>query len=545
MKKNTLLLLAVSLITLIGGFLRFYKITQNPPSLTGDEISLGYAAYSVLKTAHDEHGKFLPLTFESIGDYKNPVPAYLMVPTIKIFGLDEFAVKFPDAFFGTLSIPLFFIFLVDIFKKKKIALVGSLFLAISIWHIFYSRISYGTLTAGFFVFLGVWFFIKMLRGRIVWAFLSALFLSLTMYTAPAPRLFVPIFVLGALIVSLPRIKKNIRPAAVFIGSCAVLGLPMLYTTLFQGSGARLSAVFISHDIEFIRYILLKYFDSPADIPLLFFFWIKRYLSYFDPGFLFFNGLDATVPVPIGLGVLYVFEIPLLIAGIIGFIKYKIQHKELFVVWIFAGLLPDSITNNLKHTGRLIHIFPIIYMLTSIGAIELYSIFKRIKKPFIRISVLIASGIFIILVLTHAFLVYTVDFPRDKGEYYDEGLKEVALYVGRHQDSYKEIVIDPRHGVSAQDMVSNPFLYILFYLKYDPKTYQTEPKVLSTNPENPYYHFNKYTFRHINWQEDRLKKGVLFIGSPWSFPKEGLPNAELLHVVYLTGGDPAYYMVTPK
>jgi 4-amino-4-deoxy-L-arabinose transferase-like glycosyltransferase len=542
---NLKLIAIIFFITLIGGFLRFYKITQNPPSLTGDEISFGYSAYSVLKTGYDEHGKFLPLTFESIGDYKNPLPVYLMIPSIKFFGLTDFAIRFPNALIGTLSIPIFFFFLLDIFKKKNIAILGSFFLAISSWHIFYSRFAYEAIIASLFILLGTWFYIKMLNGKVFWAVLSAFFFTLTMYTAFAPRLFVPIFVFALLVISFPKIKTNWKIITVFVITCIVLGLPLIYTTLFQGAGTRFRMVFLSNDIEFSRYILLKYFNSVSDIPMLLFFWIKRYLGYLDPGFIFFNGLEATNSNPIGLGIYYVFEIPFFIAGIISLIKNKVPYKSIFVFWILVGILPDSLTNNQKHTGRLLHLFPILIIITSLGVIELYGSFIKIKNKYLKYGVASVFGIVAVTVLIHAFLIYTADFPRDKGESFDEGWREVAYYIGDHQNNYDEIVIDPRRGIAAPDMVSNPFLYVLFYMRYDPKTYQTETKIMEQPGGGPYYKFGKYTFRHINWQIDREKRGILFVGSLWSFPQEGLKEGELLHKIYLSNGFPAFYIVAPK
>lgn len=544
-KKTLLLIITISLITLLGGFLRFYKITVNPPSLTGDEISFGYSAYSVLKTGRDEYGKFLPLVFKSVGDYKNPLPAYLMIPSIKLFGLTDFAVRFPNALIGTISIPVFFIFLLDIFKKKKVAVLGSLMLSVSAWHIFYSRFAYETLTASLFVLLGIWFFIKMLDGKLIWAFLSAFFFTLTMYTAFAPRLFIPIFLVCALIINLPKLKKDWRKAGVFISTCLILGLPMLYITLFQGAGTRLQMVLISNDIEFSRYVLLKYFNSIGDLPLLFFFWAKRYLSYFDPSFIFFNGLDATIPSSIGLGMLYVFEIPFFIAGIVAFIKNKIPHKSLFVIWGLAGILPDSLTNNLKHTGRLLHLFPVLILLSALGAIELYNLFTKIGKTYLKMIVASVSSLIVLAVLIHAFLIVSTDFPRDKGESFDEGWREAVQYVKANQDKYKEIVFDPARGVSAPNMISNPFLYVLFYMKYDPHIYQTEEKVTSMPSYESYYKFGKYVFRHIDWQQDKSEIGVLFVGSPWSLPEKDLEPGELIKKIYLTSGDAAFFIVSPK
>src|SRR3989344_5188900 len=103
--KNRVLIL----IILLAAFLRFYNLSKTPPSLYWDEASLGYNAYSILKTARDEHGQFLPITnFAAFGDYKPPGYIYLTVPSIAIFGVNEFAIRFPSAFFGTLTVLLAF-----------------------------------------------------------------------------------------------------------------------------------------------------------------------------------------------------------------------------------------------------------------------------------------------------------------------------------------------------------------------------------------------------------------------------------------------------
>ena len=103
---KSILLVAV---ILLAGFLRFYQISSNPPGLYWDEVANGYDAYSILKTAHDHHGRFLPLFFESFGDWKLPGYIYLSIPSILTFGLNEFAVRFPSALFGTLTVPILFL----------------------------------------------------------------------------------------------------------------------------------------------------------------------------------------------------------------------------------------------------------------------------------------------------------------------------------------------------------------------------------------------------------------------------------------------------
>src|SRR5207253_1198042 len=129
MKKYILICLLI--VTLLGGFLRFYQLGKLPKSLNVDEVSIGYNAYSILKTGKDEYGKPFPLTFKSLGDYKPPFYIYLVAPSIAIFGLNEFAVRFPSAFFGTLTIPALFLLIQFLTKNKFLAFLGAFLLTIS------------------------------------------------------------------------------------------------------------------------------------------------------------------------------------------------------------------------------------------------------------------------------------------------------------------------------------------------------------------------------------------------------------------------------
>ncbi|MCJ7740040.1 hypothetical protein MUP32_01830, partial [Candidatus Microgenomates bacterium] len=65
--KNKILLMAIFLLAFI---LRFWQLGSVPQSLDWDEASLGYNAYSIMKTGRDEYGSFLPLSIRSFGDYK-------------------------------------------------------------------------------------------------------------------------------------------------------------------------------------------------------------------------------------------------------------------------------------------------------------------------------------------------------------------------------------------------------------------------------------------------------------------------------------------
>jgi len=540
--SKTKILIIILAITLLGGLLRFYKNWQNPVSLTVDEVSFGYNAYSVLKTGRDEYGKFLPLSFKSVGDYKNPFPLYSMVPSIAVFGLNEFSVRFPTALISTLSIPLFFLLFKKLTKKTNITLFATFLLAISPWHIYFSRYLSELMMAGVFIGAGIFFFIKMLEGKRMWAFVSAFFFVLSTYTYYAERLFVPLFLFVILAINLKTLIKEKHKLFIFVITCFILEIPLLYSTFFGNDIARANMVFITKDIEFTRNVLLDgatvSFSNIANAPLLFFFWARKYLAYFSTSFLFYSGLPMTTQGSYGLGALYLFEAITLPLGIYTFIKGKMAQKGIVVSWILLGLLPASLTNNEQHPGRTILILPAIILLSALGLYVLMKLFIDISRKYVRYSVIAVFSLLIIWDLAHALVAFSVYFPKERDEDFMNGTKEAVEYMLQNQNNYKEIVFDPYRGVIAPYIVSIPHMYILFYSQYDPHIYQTELK----RTGDDYYGFGKYTIRKIYWPRDKNSKDVLFIGSPWSLNESDIGAGNVLKKIYLENGSLAFLIV---
>lgn len=100
-KYSNLILLGC--IVLLSFIARIAFINSFPARLTHDEMSIGYNAFSLLKTAKDEWGRFLPLSFQAFGDYKLPGYIYSTVPFVYLFGLNVIALKLPSILAGTLS----------------------------------------------------------------------------------------------------------------------------------------------------------------------------------------------------------------------------------------------------------------------------------------------------------------------------------------------------------------------------------------------------------------------------------------------------------
>src|SRR3989344_7353354 len=160
---NRKVLLIFLAVFLIAAFLRLYLINSIPPGVNRDEASIGYTAYSLLKTGNDEYGRHLPISIQSFGDWKLPLYVYTVVPMVKLFGLSEFAVRLPSALFGIFSVVLTFFLIRSLFKNNLLALITMFLTAISPWHLHLSRVESESNTAVFLVILATVLFLESLK----------------------------------------------------------------------------------------------------------------------------------------------------------------------------------------------------------------------------------------------------------------------------------------------------------------------------------------------------------------------------------------------
>ena len=191
--SNFILLFLVFLLAL---FVRIILLSSFPVGFHIDEASLGYNGYSMLKTGLSESGKFLPLYIDMFGDFRPSGYHYLTIPTVVIFGLTEFATRFPGAFFGALSILAIYSLAFVLFRDKRIAIVSSLLLTFTPWHFGLSRASGEAIISLFFILLGFTFIILSIREeKIKHLVLGTIIASLSFFFYHTSRVFVPLLFL--------------------------------------------------------------------------------------------------------------------------------------------------------------------------------------------------------------------------------------------------------------------------------------------------------------------------------------------------------------
>lgn len=542
--KNKILIVLTA-IFLLGTFLRFWQLADYPVHLTIDEVAIGYNAFSILETARDEHGAFLPLSFKSTGDWKPPLLIYLTTPSLALFGLNEFAVRLPIAIVGSLTPLVVFLLVKKLTRNKALGILTAFSLAISPWHLHFSRASFEAILALFFVLLGVWLFLESIEKR-RWLLLVSVFcFALSMYSYHAEKVFTPLLVLVLLIVyrkKLLALKKEV--ATGFLLGC-LLVLPLGLMMFGPQGQTRAQMTFISQDIEISRdlhqageqlSLMEKIFDN--NFLILGNFWLKRYLNYWDPTFIFFKGMRLTLPSNQDIGLFHLFEMPLFLLGLgLLFFKKRIfssEAKNLIIFWLILGPLAASLANNDQHALRSLTFLPMPQLIVALGFFFLWA--RLTKKSLVKKAVfsLFVAGI-VLVSLVYYFDLYYRHHPIQFSEYYDYGYKELSLYAWEHQKEYQEIVVDYNFGTKGPYITGVPHLYMLFYGKYDPRLYQNRPDPKLNN-------FANFTFRPIYWPKDRQKKNTLFIGSPWSLPPKDLKEEQILKKVYFRNGVLGFWVV---
>ncbi len=223
-----LTLLTFLLTLLLGFLLRAYQIASLPAGINSDEVAIGYNAYSILKTSRDEFNTPFPLAFRSFDDYKPPLYIYATVPIVALLGLTDLAVRLPSLLFGIAALVALCFFVRELFPRHstKLALLAVLLLAISPWHIQYTRSAYETGATAFFTTAGLLFFLKGIR-RPPLIILSAIFFGLELYLYQTARLFVPLLLslMGAFYL-LPAFKTKLRHVIFFLLAFSFFFIPL-------------------------------------------------------------------------------------------------------------------------------------------------------------------------------------------------------------------------------------------------------------------------------------------------------------------------------
>ncbi|MEI6222170.1 MAG: glycosyltransferase family 39 protein [bacterium] len=458
----------VVIILLLGVLFYGYRLGDLSPGLSCDEASVGYNAYSLLKTGKDEWGAIFPLYFKAFGEYKSPLYIYLTMLPVAVLGMNAVSVRLISVVFALGTLTLGLLFGQKLLGNKRIGLITAVILLFMPWYLQIARTAFdGVVLVPFFALLGFYCFLQTQKkkSRIPIAFASLSF-ALTFYSNHTGKVVASLTVLICLImllfISSERFLKRITDSFSFFGVFTILLTP-----------------FIIFTIQNPQESFARWFEVAAPktifIPLI----ITNYLQQFSFSYLFYEGDRYSILHHVmkdGIGQLLLFSLPFLVIGLLVCIKrarFGEKPFQLLVLWLLLYPIPSAITTGVLAT-RSLWGAPLFALLTAIGveAVLSWLLSKTHQKAF---------GIFTLVFFTilgiaalgefsgfgqEYFIHYPISSFSQSGHYSDwqTGMQDVATVIAHEQEKYDLILLTTTETIQ-------PYIFELFYNQIDPTIVQ--------------------------------------------------------------------------
>lgn len=511
---------------------RFYKIESIPPSLYWDEASIAYNAYSVSQSGKDEWGDFLPLHFRAFGEFKLPVYIYSSAISIKLFGLNEFSVRLPAVFFSLGILIITYFLTLRIFKEKKVALFSTFFLSTSSWLFLFSRVGYEVSGGLTFFLLGVYLMLISLEKKNFYI-LGVFAFIISSYSYNSFRVLAPLTLAIFFFIHIYISKaKNIVPFLIGLVIFVISLFPIVRLLIFDSGFGRVQSFTILPTIR-------RVYDSTNKPHLQFIFdrnkevnvgnnviaLFKNYFLHFSPHFLLTEGDMNSRNHPKGFGQLFFPDIILVLSGTIITLRKKRLITSLPVILMFLAPIPAVIFKESPHALRSLAMVPFICILMGMGANYFASYFKK--------SVIIIVAIYLIL-FANFFQNFISQYPIQSSADWQYGYKRLFLEYKDQFENFDRVIIS--------DQFAQPYIFALYYLKYNPEKFRHEVKYNSFDNWgfSTVATFGNFEFRKIKKEDTELKKVLIF-----ATDGERLDNIEPIAQVKFLDGKNAFWVYSTK
>ena len=560
-----------SLVTIIilAAVLRVWQLGSIPPGLTPDEASLGYNAYSILKTGRDEYGQLLPVIFKSFGDYKPGLYVYTAVPFVAFLGLNEWSVRLPSAIGGVLSVYLIYLVVNELFgyglrvaPSQKIGhwslVIGhfaAFAAAINPWLIYFSRGAWEANLSLTLTLAGIYYFLKSLYDS-RFLVLASIFFSSTLLTYQGAKLSTTIVVLILLLVFWKEVRNLIKNSYLTVIWSTVVGLvitlPIVFS-LFYGQTGRLAVFSVfsyPRPTEYLQEFLNQGGEKIGDLNYYLFHSEKlnftrgilgRWFNHFSGSFLFFEG-DYQNPrhsAP-NSGMMLLMDLVLLPLGIIFLVRSNIlnpKSKILIITWLILSPLPAVLSRDQVQSVRALNMSIPLVLLSGLGLYYLLLIVNKLKFRLPCYMLLITCYF-----VSFAYFLdsYFVHLPVHNAKYWQYGFKEVVQKVTPIQNSYSKIIF--------QQSYAQPYIYFLFHQKYDPRKYQANTSFKSGGSDvGLVQSLDTIAFESFSWPPPVDSRKTLIVGDPVAIPPD-YPKSDfnlISEVKYPDGVSSAFRILETK
>ncbi len=545
--------LPLLIVLLLASFIRLFQLSNLPISLFGDEIDVGYHAWSLISTGRDYMGHFLPTYIQSLAEWRAPLLMYATAPFVGILGPSALSVRLFPALMGILNVYLLYLltnrlFPERVFKIKKITFnlghLTALVLALTPWHIHFSRAAFEVTLLTSLLLGGTLLYLKN-------NYLSSFILfGLTLYTYSVANIFTPLLCLGLLVIYPLPLKKLFRSALPAVVVC----VPLIYQLLFGQAAGRFKLISVFNDPKVVEEVILdrtqpwvhqNIFETLFHNKYTVYFSKigENYLTSFSPQFLFLHG-DPTFRHSVArFGELLWPLAPFLLIGLYFMFKnISSKSARLCLYWLLISPVSSSLT-----VGGGSHATRLFVMLTPLVIFMAYGLFEIFK---IR---LLAGGIMAVLTLfvfSSYWSYYSAHYRYLSANEWGFGYKEIFGQLATVQNKYSEIFINNTKQPSL--------LMYSFYTKVPPKDFQKTFR--GDQPTDSIYpEFNGFKFGdHVYFGEaispyviDHItKNNGIYLSAQgreapgnWNWIKDAPGGTKSLGGVYDVFGNPLFHLVT--
>ncbi len=338
-----LALAALLLLLATVVFFHLIEISSIPQGLFKDETAIGYNAWLIARDGHDEHGHFLPLYFQSFGDFKAPVYIYTVAGAFALFGPSPFVLRATSAFFFAWFLAALALLAYRRDQSKLMTAYVLLAGGFLPWFFTLSRISFEVMS---YVAIMAWvvycqfiaFHDPATRNREFPAALCGALLGLALYAYPTGR--VTSFLYLAVLLAIAAYHHMWRPLAALLAAFTAAIIP--YAVYLVAHPSDLVGRF--HHITYV-------FDDKMSLADKLKLFGGNYQSHFSLKFLLLRG-DRCLRHATGHGGEVFFAVFLLAVLAVGSLisldgRWR---KETFILSLCAGLVIAPIGAALTNQG---------------------------------------------------------------------------------------------------------------------------------------------------------------------------------------------------
>lgn len=462
-------------LLLLAGLIRFIALDSNPAGIFHDEAEKGYSAYSLLRiggTLGFTDTDILmgrtdiptfhpwPLFVDVWGSLTSMIYQYASVPFLALFGLNAWSLRLPAATIGFMTVLMVVPLAHRLTGNRGAALWAVFFLAVSPWHVVFSRWAQQGIFVPFLLSAGILAYLKgqdsanaaASNGETRWympgfseillCLVGSICFGLAFYAYSGSQPFLLAFL--ACLAWLWRKSIRKQPIVFLLAVLFFITLIIPALTATFGNGAAGAG----------RLQRLSVFSMEAPWAHKSLLILKNYLAHFSPQFLFLTGDALDRHSLRGFGMMLHLEIFTLVAGLIVALRRHSQEDKLLLAWFLTFPLSAAITNEgIPHALRTLHAVPCPQILSAIGATHLMQWLGDRSLSRIQVAIKAAFLLNTIIFLAALFLYY----PHYSAPSFEYGIREAIAMTkteGKTNSSNSHIFIPPESGM--------PLIPELFY-----------------------------------------------------------------------------------